>query len=194
MTGADALERGYARWFNQHGWAVDDIDYRPGIDSVVDVVATYDRLRAQHPHAPICADGSSAGGHLVMLLAASRPSLNCAISEAGIVDLRNVVPWLREAVQAYVFPNLWEFSPLRVARYIAQPLLCAGSSADPVVPEFEQLAEIKYVRPQTQTMLLAGVATPSGQWPNFTHASVTPEALSSFRRAVLLLLRQAAKH
>jgi acetyl esterase/lipase len=198
-TGSQTLdaERTNVRWFTSLGWAVYDVDYRPGRLSVVDVVAAYDQLRRRHPAAVTCAYGQSAGGTLAMLLAASRPSLRCIVSAGGITDLASIPASgpLHRAIEKMFHGAEWEFSPVRLARYIHGTLLCAGSSFDQVVPERAQLAEIKRARPQTTAMLLTGAATPGGPSfihpPNFVHASITHTAMVRFRRAVERLLGHA---
>jgi acetyl esterase/lipase len=200
LTGPRSLasESATVRWLTGLGWAVYNVDYRPGWLSVVDVVAAYDHLRSLYPKAPKCAYGQSAGGQLAMLLAASRPSLRCVVSAGGITDLR-AIPSANplDALAERVFHRrLWEFSPVRVASYIRGTLLCAGSSFDRIVPERAQLAAIKVARPQTGVMLLPGAPTPGGPSfshpPNFVHASVTPAARRRFRRAVVAMLTTAA--
>ena len=192
FTGPEALaqESATVSWLTGLGWGVYNVDYRPGWLSVVDVVAAYDHLRSLYPHAPMCALGQSAGGQLGMLLAASRRSLRCVVSEAGVSDLRAIPGTLPlHALMVHVFHgHLWEFSPVRLAAYIHGTLLCVGSSFDQVVPERQQLADIKLARPGTVTMLLAGEPTPGGPSfahpPNFVHASITPAAQRRFARAV----------
>jgi alpha/beta superfamily hydrolase len=188
FVGQKTLAASEAEWFTQHGWATYDVDYRAGWDSLTDVIAAYDHLRRLVGHrAKICVQGESAGGTLAMLLAASRPSVSCVISEGGIADITALPRVASDAVNKYVFPgHLWQFSPVRIARQIRQPLLMAGASDDQVVPERQQLGEMRHVRPATETMLLAGA--PTLGLGNFVHASVTTRALASFRRAELALL------
>lgn len=188
------LESTRVGWFTHLGWAVYQVDYRPGWLSVVDVVAAYDHLRHLYPRGPICAYGESAGGQLAMLLAASRPSLRCVISVAGITDLVTLpASTLLHRLAVSVFHGrLWQFSPVRLASRIRGSLLCAGSAFDQIVPEAEQLAAIALARPRTAVMLLAGAPTPGGPSfahpPNFVHASITPVARRRFDRAVSALL------
>jgi Prolyl oligopeptidase family len=198
FVGRAALAASVADWFNRHGYTAYDVDYRSGRDSVADVVAAYDRLRRQNRHASICAYGQSAGGQLVQLLAASRASLNCVISEGGIEDIRSWVSSskcrpascgaIRGATDAFG-GDLWQFSPVRLVRFMTQPFLAAGSTADRIVDERQQLGELQRADPAAEVMLLPGAAHPSGLSVNFTHASVTAVALRRFDRAVLALLR-----
>jgi dipeptidyl aminopeptidase/acylaminoacyl peptidase len=200
FTGPAALaqEAPAVRWLTEMGWGVYNVDYRPGWLSVVDVVAAYDHLARRYPEAPMCALGQSAGGQLAMLLAASRPSLRCVISEAGVTDLATIpASEPLHVVMEHVFNGrLWQFSPVRLAAYIRGTLLCVGSSFDRVVPEREQLGAIRRARPQTTVMLLAGAPTPGGPSfahpPNFVHASITPAARRRLDRALKSVLAHAA--
>jgi acetyl esterase/lipase len=191
-----------ARWLLARGYIVYDADYRAWSNSPVDVVAAYDHLRSLFGlNTEICAYGQSAGGMLVELLAASRPSVSCVISEAGIQDLRSLPDqcafggWcgaLAPAATRAFGGRLWQFSPTRIARYITQPLLAGGSSVDPLIDERAQLAEIKSARAATHVMLLAGVQQTNHWAPtNFMHASVTAAALAEWRTTVLRLLAVA---
>jgi dipeptidyl aminopeptidase/acylaminoacyl peptidase len=199
LTGPTTLqsESPTVGWLIGHEWGVYNVDYRPGWLSVVDVVAAYDYLRRLDPTAPMCALGQSAGGQLAILLAASRRSLRCVISEAGVTDLP-LIPASDplHALMEHVFQGeLWEFSPVRLASYIHGTLLCAGSSFDQVVPEPDQLAAIKRARSSTITMLLAGAPTPGGPSlahpPNFIHASITAAAQRLFTSELTKVLASA---
>jgi acetyl esterase/lipase len=200
LTGPTALaqESGTVSWLERLGWGVYNVDYRGGWLSVVDVVAAYHHLRTLYPKAPMCALGQSAGGQLAMLLAASRPSLRCVISEAGVTDL-SAIPDnepLHLLLEHVFHGRLWQFSPVRLASEIHGVMLCAGSSFDRLVPEPVQLGAIRRARPSTITMLLPGAPTPGGPSfnhpPNFVHASITHSALRRFNRAVRRVLAEAA--
>lgn len=76
------------RWRGR-GWGTVNLTYRPCGQSLTDVLWFYDRARASFaPGTKICALGTSAGGHLALLIGAYRPDLYCAISQAGPTDLR----------------------------------------------------------------------------------------------------------
>lgn len=166
-------------WLHRLGWNLRVIDYRPGRDSLPDTIAAFDAL---HTRQPVCAYGASAGGHLAQLLAVARPSLSCVISEAGIADLTTLkglaAPFAQE-VWGSLEPSL---SP---ARYRSQvPTLAVGATADQVVNERRQLAEL----PHARRLLLR-----SAPGRNFTHTGITKRAMRRYHAAIKLLLDNAAR-
>ncbi|HWF54315.1 MAG TPA: prolyl oligopeptidase family serine peptidase [Solirubrobacteraceae bacterium] len=196
-----------ADFFRAHGWATYNIDYRRGAQSLPDVLSAYDHLRATIPAgAPVCAWGASAGGNLVMLLAADRPELQCVISQAGPTDLTTIAtqpagpPGKESSVtptelyRDYAVPlfgadHLSAWSPVKLASHIHAQLLLGASSIDPTVP-IEQMREMQAALPgRTTAIVLAGARTTP---LNFTHASVTAAALAAWQRAELRLLASTA--
>jgi acetyl esterase/lipase len=74
--------------WRQRGWVTLTLTHRPCMQSVADVAWYYQHLRQRvGPTVPICAMGQSSGAHLVLLLAGLAPDLDCAISQAGPLDL-----------------------------------------------------------------------------------------------------------
>jgi acetyl esterase/lipase len=212
QVGRQFLATAAARYFQRLGWGTYTIDYRPGELSFWDTLAAYDLLRSHlGRQTPVSAWGASAGGTLAMLLAAVRPDLDAAISEAGPTDLVSLgsqpayagpgvagslagpANVQAAARAAFGSDRLWDWSPVRVAGLIDIPLLAVGSGWDPLVPDRQQLAEIKRARPATQTMLLAGAPNPpdGAGFANMTHASVTLAALRSYHAAIRRLLVRA---
>lgn len=189
LVGKQYLDTSDAYWWRTRGYTTYDIDYRGGLDSLADVIAAYDHLRSRFARATICVQGLSAGGTLALLLAAERPSVACVITEGGISDITTMPDPFRTQVNEWALPgHLWSFSPVREARLIHQPVLMGGSTIDKVIPEYQQLAEMRTARPQTTTMLLQGKPSIAGQLPNFVHAGVTPDALHRFLVASLWLV------
>jgi dienelactone hydrolase len=75
------------RW-RARGWRTLNITYRSCSQSFGDVQWFYDAARAVWGTGmPYCATGGSAGAHLALLLAASKPSVSCVIAEAGPTDM-----------------------------------------------------------------------------------------------------------
>jgi acetyl esterase/lipase len=78
------------RW-RARGWLTVNFTYRPCGQSVADALWFYDRARSWvGTRAKICAIGTSAGGHLALLIGARRPGLYCAVSVAGPTDFTRI--------------------------------------------------------------------------------------------------------
>jgi dienelactone hydrolase len=193
-----------AKFFQTHGWSTYNIDYRPGPQSLPDVLSAYDWLRRRVGNRTICAWGSSAGGNLALLLAAWRPAMACVISEAGPTDLiswPHQTAWAPPGVSPHTGPvyayehfmlptlgvrNLRTFSPVYRARRIRARLLLGCSTWDYWCPP-QQPREMARARPQaTAVMFLAG--SPRTASLNFTHANVTSSALVAWQHAEVELL------
>jgi acetyl esterase/lipase len=166
VTGPQTLSTSLAAWLNRNGWAVYDIDYRPGIDSYSDSLAAYDRLRGtEGPQTPICILGQSAGATIALWIAAERHDVTCVLSEGAVTDLRAYAAD-PDVVHAWLLANfisptfgayLWRYSPARVAPLIRCPVLATGSSTgDQLVPETKQLSELAAANPRVRTTLLPG--------------------------------------
>jgi acetyl esterase/lipase len=191
VTGPQSLAPSYAAWLNANGWAVYDIDYRPGIDSYSDSLAAYDRLRGtEGPQTPICIVGSSAGATIALWIAAERSDVTCVLSEGAVTDLRAYASdsdpthsWLLgKFIRTTFGTQLWRYSPARVAPLIRCPVLAAGASTDLLVSETRQLSELAAANPRVQTTLVPGVA-PAGM--NFTHATVSEATLAVYQQREL---------
>ena len=147
--------------FSNAGYLTDNIDYRPGYQSVADSVAEYDSLRRRlGKDTPICLWGASSGGHLALMVAARRRDVACVMSEAGPTDL---------ATDTYLLPasnfffaehgGLARWSPVTYADRIRAPLLLVGAANDDVVP-LSQARELARVHPRhTRVFVLhAGIS------------------------------------
>jgi acetyl esterase/lipase len=89
-TGAvQAYGRAEADRWRARGFETVNFTYRGCGQSIADATWFYDRARARFgASAKICATGISAGGHLALMLAATRPDVYCVDSQAGPTDLR----------------------------------------------------------------------------------------------------------
>ena len=89
-TGAvQAYGRAEADRWRARGFETVNLTYRGCGLSVADATWFYDKARARFgAPAKICATGISAGGHLALMLAATRPDVYCVDSQAGPTDLR----------------------------------------------------------------------------------------------------------
>lgn len=149
--------------WRRRGWATLNISYRPCAQSIADVFWFYEQLRQRTgPDAAICATGASAGGHLVLLLAGIFGDLDCAISQAGPIDLLDLPDqlayddvvdddgdspptgpfqsaWPRwvYAIAAGAFgvpPDLYYASPRSWAGGVGARVLVATAASDLVIP------------------------------------------------------------
>jgi acetyl esterase/lipase len=143
----------FASYFNRHGWGTYDIDYRPRAQSLGDVLASYDQLRRRvGAKVPVCAFGGSAGGHLALMLAAYRRSLNCVITEAAFTNLvtfptepawpinGNPLAGPEYSYEHYILASfgskhLSYWSPVRHASTIRAHILMGSSQFDSTVPQ-----------------------------------------------------------
>lgn len=179
IVGAGAVEAvaGHARRYNQLGWQTDNIDYRPGAASYADVLAAYDALRERAGRrANVCIFGSSAGGHLALMVAARRPSVDCVITEGAPTDLPSTHGYVREAAGSY-FPGdqLAAFSPARLR--VKAPVLMVHARCDDVV-RFGQAVTYQSQNPRTRL-----IALPGGRHTGYVHCAITDGALNRWHRA-----------
>jgi acetyl esterase/lipase len=138
MTGA------VCRRYLERGFAVCNVDYRPGI-----VPAAEDARRAlewTYRHAPeygidrrrIVLTGDSAGGHLALLAAfTSGVPVAAVVDFYGVTDLTALLgePFVRAALPAEDPLSVAErLSPLRLVRNGLCPVLAVHGTADPLVP------------------------------------------------------------
>jgi acetyl esterase/lipase len=203
VTGAGAAQRmrpDADRW-RARGWETVNLTYRACGQSAGDVLWFFDRARAWFgPGAKICTIGTSAGGHLALLIGANRPDLYCAVSQAGPTDLTRIQDegaynpasglydstlggrWVHNlGAAAYGEENLATYSPAaQAAATLKGTRVLQGFSADdPLVP-FRQAADL------AAAMIAANPAAyvdnlqlAIGTIP-FAHGLVTQPALDDF--------------
>lgn len=171
-----------ARRFQRWGWETVNVDYRPGLASLRDVVRFYDAVRgASGPGAEVCAYGDSAGGTLALLLAAHRPTLDCVIAAAAPTDFRSLrddTPDRRlHARLARLFHGRFaELSPLAHAAEIRVPVLAGYATNDRMVPA-DQGFDLRAAVPGMVVRLLA---PGSHRW---VHSHVSAASLGRFVEA-----------
>lgn len=179
----------HAARLNRLGFDTVAITYRPGIRSIADVAAAYDRLRRRLGNSEaICALGDSAGGHLALMLAAHRPRLDCAIARGAPTDLRLAHGvWRRPVALRFApYAPLAEVSPVTYAARLAGRALASQAAHDPLV-RHDQLLRLRraaHGRIATRT-LGPGRA-------GYVHARVNARQLRSLERAEAALLLDAA--
>ena len=188
-NGADAMAsvRGESQRFARRGWLTYSIDHRPLHRAFRDVRRAYDRLRRRHPRIRICVHGQSSGGHLALMLAQRRPSVDCVIAVGAPTDLAH---WPREARGVHdavrrLRPrvSLRRWSPVRQAWRIRQPVLLIHDQHDPIVP-FDQSRKLVRRLPRGKLVgLCPGPVT-------YVHTNVAPDCLRHAHRAEARLLRR----
>jgi acetyl esterase/lipase len=202
-TGVGAVEfvRADAQRWRNRGWETVNFTYRSCGQSLDDALWFYDRAAAWFdPSLKICALGTSAGGHLALLVGAYRTGLYCAISQAGPTDLRtiqdepayNTVSGLYDqtiggrtvhnlAAAAFGEENLAQFSPAALASPTldATRVLQAFSADDPLV-SFQQAADLAAAMQAVNPgAYVDNVQLAIGTIP-FAHGRVTQAALTDF--------------
>jgi dipeptidyl aminopeptidase/acylaminoacyl peptidase len=170
----DAIEpdaRRLARW----GYVAWSVDYRSGRYSVADVIGWYRLIRSRYPRRPVCAKGTSAGGHLALMLAA-RTRIPCVIDESGPTDLLRFD--FRTVARFFPTPRARRvFSPLGYAETNAfggTEILIAHLRGDELVP----FAQSRRFHRAIDSRL---VALPAGTVP-FVHGRADRLALARYRR------------
>jgi len=185
-------EAATAPLFTRLGYATMTIDYSPGAAGVRDVGRYYAVARRRFgTRTPICAVGTSAGGHLALMLAVRQPDLACVISLAGPTDLvaldsepgGGVAAGL--ARQAFGATRLADVSPARYAGAIRARVMLVYAAGDPIVPVAQGYAMARADR-RAQLIVL-----PPGQ-ANFIHSKVDRTAVERAEAQELTFLSQAA--
>jgi acetyl esterase/lipase len=170
----DAIEpdaRRLARW----GYLAWSVDYRSGRHSVEDVIDWYRLIRSRYPRQPVCAKGTSAGGHLALMLAV-QTRIPCVIDESGPTDLRRFD--FRTVDRFFPTPRARRaFSPLGYAEtnaFSGTEILLAHLRGDELVP----FAQSRRFARAIDSRL---VALPTGTVP-FVHGRADRLALARYRR------------
>jgi acetyl esterase/lipase len=182
------------RW-RAAGWQTVNVDYRACGQSIVDVLWFMQRLRYLHPHSVICATGSSAGGHLAVLLATMRPDLACAISHAGPTNLPSLDhqlasdaagswsdagPKLLSNYAKAAFGGDPTRSPRQYVSNISARVLLATGQTDPLVPRAQDAAFAKAFRAAHPTGFVDVLSLPPGD-QFFVHTFVSKTSLRELR-------------
>ena len=195
-----------AHRFTDRGWATMNVTYTAGGQSLADVAGFYDVLRSKYS-GKICLFGSSAGGQLVLMTAAARPTVSCVITEGAPTNLPAFAyqtaydPATKKqqtggpqfvygkAVSAFGVNNLSFYSPLTWASKINMPVLMSMAKVDALVPA-AQMKAMHDARPtKVKAVTLASSATSGSP---YTHAYLTTAGRKSWeasKSAFLLKVR-----
>lgn len=175
------------------GWTAINADYRPGITSVADTRSLYDWLRRRYgPRTPICVLGDSAGGHLGLMLAASRGDLDCVIGVAAPTDL-TVMPeqspllWRLGVQPVFGSADLAQYSPIRLAPQMRAAVLLASVLDDHVVPVAQQRAFVATYPRARGLELRPGPG-------EFVHTKADRSDITRFDATAISFLRRVAAH
>jgi acetyl esterase/lipase len=188
------------RW-RARGWETVNLTYRACGESLGDVLWFYDHARAWFgPDAAIAASGTSAGGHLALLLAANRAGVYGVVSQAGPTDLSTIQGepvynpatglfdstlgsrWVHNlGAAAFGEENLPAYSPAAQAASTlnATRVLQAFSADDAIVP-YQQAADLaNALHLANPAAYVDNLQLAAGTFP-FAHGRVTELALQTF--------------
>lgn len=173
---AMATVRSTARRFNRDGYRTVSLDYRAGSKGIDDVKRGYDQEAERRPGESRCVYGESAGGHWALLLAASRPAIDCVIAVAAPTNLTSgLSDFLNERVAA-VFGLLGvAYSPVTYADKITASVLLAYGADDEQVP-VSQGAQLERELASAKLRVL-----PAGR-RKWMHGTASKEAISDLKR------------
>ena len=200
VGGVQAMRPDADRW-RARGWETVNVTYRPCGSTVADVLWFYDRARTWFgPAAKIGALGTSAGGHLALLVGALRPDLYAAVSQAGPTDLRTIGSertynsatgqfdttlggrWVHNlGAAAFGEENLASYSPAALAAgALRDTRVLQGFSADDASVPYQQAADLESaMRAANASAYVDAVQLAAGTVP-FGHGKVTQAALDDF--------------
>jgi pimeloyl-ACP methyl ester carboxylesterase len=158
--------------FRALGFETLTVDYRAGALGVKDVDRFYRQARQRvGGKLPICAFGTSAGGHIALMLAVRHPDLACVIDQAGPTDLPSLgtdpggAAAYKIATKRFGNSDLAKLSPALHAASIKAKLLLVYAQNDPLVP-VAQGYDMARADPRARLVVL-----PPGSAP-FVHTGV----------------------
>jgi acetyl esterase/lipase len=203
LVGAGAAQtmRADAERWRARGWETVNFSYRACGQSVGDALWFYDKARAWFgADAKICAIGTSAGGHLSLLVGALRPRLYCVVSIAGPTDLSRIqeepvydaATGLYDSTSgsrlvhnlgaaAFGEENLASYDPAaQVSATLKSTRVLQAFSADDQLIPFQQAADLgEAMSVANPAAYVDNVQLATGRIP-FGHGGVTQAALDDF--------------
>ena len=202
---AEAMRGDATRWRNR-GWLTVNLSYRACGQSLNDVIAFYDRVSARYPTTPICALGSSAGGHLAMMLAGVKPQLACAIGQGTPTDLRKAKDEAaynsatgtfslikagrteyNMGVAAFGLENLSWYSPTSWAPQVRARLLLVSAGDDWIIP-YQQTVDMRDAVLASRPSAYVDTARfERGNQP-WVHGTISPAGLADYHARELRLV------
>ncbi len=175
-----SMDKDVERW-RKRGWITVNVDYRAGTESVKDVLTFYDAIRQwQGEGVRVGAIGSSAGGHLAMMVASERPDLEFVVSQAGPTWINRLGHNTEASISLEkASRELWgdladTNSPALHGARMGARLLLGTAETDQLVPA-RQMDYMKEARPDaTRTMVLGPGDI------DWVHGQVSQQALDEF--------------
>lgn len=143
LVGEDELSNmsGIARRWRDRGWCALNVDYRPLAPSMGDVLTWFDAVRDHvGANVPVGLHGSSAGGHMALMVAVERDGVNFVVAEGAPTDLGSLggnpeaddVRWRFD--EAFGVAARDRLSPVRRADEIDARIVLATCTTDEKVP------------------------------------------------------------
>jgi dipeptidyl aminopeptidase/acylaminoacyl peptidase len=157
--------RQYAPTLQASGYATVAIGYDKGARGFRQIRAIYrNAAEKRYPGLPVCVLGTSAGGHLGLMLAAREPDLACVVDLVGPTNLTSLddqgsATGYQYAAQAFGENKLGKYSPVRYAKRIKARIMIVLAQNDPLIP-VEQGAELKRRLPRVELIVLPEGPTP----------------------------------
>jgi dienelactone hydrolase len=176
--GRSFVERGYGQW----GAAMQD-----DLDDGVDWLASQGIADSKR----VCIMGASYGGYAALWAAVRNPDrYRCAISFAGVTDVRAMIRYDTKAMAAPRYSKRWRqrvqgeekrdlaaVSPLQQAKRIAIPVLIGHGETDSNVP-------VDQAKKLIAALKKAGIAHEAALYPNVGHGFEKPEDSIDFLKRV----------
>jgi dienelactone hydrolase len=186
---ADLMMRDWGGQFDDR-YTTWSTTYTRGAQSVADTLAAYDALRAEvGPDTPICAMGTSAGGHLVLMLAALRDPA-CVVAIGAPTDMTTVqasppLSGMAQAAFGYDTAFMAANSPALITDKMRAPVLLVHEDGDQVVPVMQSQ---EFAANYANTTF---VNLPFGDEESITHSSTTHAAAAAFKTQMRTFVDQA---
>jgi dienelactone hydrolase len=182
MTGMSS----HADRYRDRGWATLTTTHRSGGPSALaDLQQIFEYVREQRPGLKVCTMGGSSGGHLALLLAASKPELACVISMAGPTNLDAIrgTPAMDALRRDHIVPafgpgpygpgaGFYGWNPVTYAAVTKARTLLLHAAEDPLVQSW-QAWDYHNRRPST---VRAMVLEAGDRLVDFAHARVSGRA------------------
>ena len=169
---------------NRWRYSTLNVDYRKGAAGLDDVLRFHDELRRRIGGAKLCVLGTSAGGHLALMLARRRPDVDCVITEAAPTYLPGLADPLLAVARRFFGPRggLEKWSP--ALHPPTAPILLSQATNDTAVP-FAQSTLMLHAAPHARRIVLH-----PGRQP-WVHAAVRGKGLTRLYRAEHAFLDRA---